>query len=259
MGLLARGKSGRGEVKNLEVQRVRDNGGVSWVADPEAMPSHWDERADVLAGRADGERARELQYISRRRSAPKDAGLLAREVLANRVLKHPNREEARPAPSRVRRTEGSPKGKIAISQLYHVGVYDEIHGLVRRISNGLKSAEMELAMRGAVSCEVPWVTSKVFERMSRSQSGGGRVRGILPIQRIACRCSRLGKKSRQSRGWTVNCLGRGRRVGWAGGTTICCSKWCSQGAIAGRHVRVIQLFLGITQACGGLLGRLTSQ
>ncbi|KAL3908003.1 MAG: hypothetical protein SGPRY_009965, partial [Prymnesium sp.] len=131
-GLLARGKSGRDEVENLEVQDGHRQGVVGGRPAGH-MPSHWDERADVLAGRADGERARELQYISRRRSEPEDAG-----------------------------PEGTPEGKIALSQLYHGGVHDEIRGLVRRISNGLKSAEMELAMRGAVGCEVPRITSTPF-------------------------------------------------------------------------------------------------
>ncbi|KAL3931544.1 MAG: hypothetical protein SGPRY_001078 [Prymnesium sp.] len=139
-----------------------DGCGSCWVADPAAMPLHLDERADVLAGRADGERARELQYISRRRSEPVDVELMAREEFAGR-RKHPDRE-ARPAPSRVRRPEGAPEGRIAIAQLYyHAGVYDEIRGLVRRISSGLKSAEIELSLRGAVGCEVPRVASGVFE------------------------------------------------------------------------------------------------
>lgn len=124
------------------------------------MPRHWDERADVLGGRADDERARELRYISRWRSEPEIEEVLAREDFFDR-RRHPDRE-ARPAPPRVRRPAGAPSGKIDISQLYYEGVYDEIRGLIRQISGGLKSAELEMSLRGDVGGEVPKVKGRVF-------------------------------------------------------------------------------------------------
>lgn len=44
--------------------------------------------------------------------------------------------------------KGAPEGRIEIAQLYHAGVYDDIRRLVRQVSSGLKSAEMEWRLRG---------------------------------------------------------------------------------------------------------------
>ncbi|KAL3920846.1 MAG: hypothetical protein SGPRY_005109, partial [Prymnesium sp.] len=148
-------------------RRTASCGAWQWVADPAAMPSCWEEREHVLAGRVDAERANELRYISRRRSEAEEAEVLAREEFADR-RKHPDRE-ARPAPARVRMPDGAlVLGKIDISQLYNAGVYDEIRRLVRQISSGLKSAEMELSLRG----EIPRVDSKLFNAWARESPFG---------------------------------------------------------------------------------------
>lgn len=220
-------------------RRTASCGAWQWVADPAAMPSCWEEREHVLAGRVDAERANELRYISRRRSEAEEAEVLAREEFADR-RKHPDRE-ARPAPARVRMPDGAlVLGKIDISQLYNAGVYDEIRRLVRQISSGLKSAEMELSLRG----EIPRVDSKLFNAWARESVCGTRL-----IRTIMCRCSRSVRTSRQSSRLMGSFSERGR-LGCNGRIEICCSRWCLRGAIAVRSAHEIRLFLVTTPGCG---------
>lgn len=119
----------------------------------------WDERADVLAGRADDERMEELKFISRRQAEKERDDVLAREALPSRV--EPPRIEARPPMQQVEWPAGAPARSIRIEQLFHPGVYEEVRATIAEMASGVCDAAAELAL-GNEQGRIPKLGTRTF-------------------------------------------------------------------------------------------------
>lgn len=130
-----------------------------WRAVPEGMPAAWEERADVLAGRADDERMGELRFISRRRAEKERDEVLAREELPSRG--EPPRIEARPPMQRVKWPMGAPAWPIRIEQLFYPGVYEEVRATIAEMASGVRDAAADLAW-GSEQGRIPRLGTRTF-------------------------------------------------------------------------------------------------
>ena len=130
-----------------------------WRAAPECMPQAWDEREDVLAGRADDERAAELKFISRRRAEKERDEVLAREELPSRGA--PPELVGRPPMPRVEWPTAAPPRPIKIYQLFHPGVYEKVKESIRGIASGVRDASAQL-VSGGEQGRIPRVGTATF-------------------------------------------------------------------------------------------------
>ena len=124
-------------------EAARGLGNLGWRSAHDAMPAHWPERVDVIGERADAARRSELRYVSRRRSEPELAEVLARRPLPS---PHPPPDlSARLRPGKVPWPAGAPPRPIRIAQLYHDGVYDDILSDMHAGAAQLRPAEAAAA------------------------------------------------------------------------------------------------------------------
>lgn len=142
-----------------DLERAVGKSAGRWRAAPERMPIAWEEREDVLAGRADGERTADLKFISRRRADKERDEVLAKEELPSRGK--PPRIEAQPPRQRVDWPRGAPAPPIRISQLFHPGVYEEVQERIRDAASGVREAAANLA-EGKEQGRIPKVSTKTF-------------------------------------------------------------------------------------------------
>ena len=132
----------------------------AWRAAPEAMPASWPEHGDVRGPAAEEARAQALRYISRRRTEPESA-----EVLASRPFEDPHPTPilaARQPSGRVPWPIGAPPRPIHIASLYYLGVYDEILEAVDGNTAEMDSAAAAIA-GGATPKHIAKRATRVFK------------------------------------------------------------------------------------------------